>query len=194
MKIFAKFNLIIYILILFSTCKKIEQNNDSETHGADDYYAYTEPIRSLTNSFVQVGDSIYHFDCMEGVYFYIPTLNKNAFNIAFDYSLNSLQNPVRISILTEVIKPEIFFQKGSREINTLYLHNDPWLVGGSMHSEYYSIRAVLIWDSVLYENRRVKGKGSLEIKDTLFTNYQDTYWCPNTFYPPQKIEFEFKDY
>jgi len=129
---------------------------------------------------------------MEGVYYYISKYNKNAFNFALHNSLNYLQNPVRVSILTEVIKPEVFFQKGIREINTLYLHNDPYINGGSMQSEYYVIPAVFIWDTVSYENRRFKGKGSLEIMDTLYTNYQNTYSYSNTYYPPQKIEFEFK--
>ena len=183
------FSLSVCVVLLSTNCKK--RRCECEKEMENDYYCYTDYVGNLANSQVQVGDTVYYFDAMEGYYCYTPRFDKNTFGF-FMNSFNYLQNPIRVSILTEKMAPEIFFQKGILEIDTLYIHNDPLIVGGAMHSEYYAVHAIFTWDTVFYENRIFKGNGSIEIMDTLYTNYQDTFYCPNTYYPPQKIEFEFK--
>lgn len=187
------FSLIIVTVCIgfFATCHKKEPDKAPVI----DDFCYTNVIQSFTNTNVQIGDTIYHLNCMEGSYCYNSTLNKNVFYFSLsdssEYFLYNY-NPVSVRVLTEAMKPEIFFQKGVIQIDTMHIHNDPVINGGSMYSQYYAIRAVFTWDSVSYENRSFKGKGSLETLDTLYTDYQDTSRCPNTYYPPQKIEFEFK--
>ena len=103
---------------------------------------------------------------------------------------NSSENnyyPIVFQFFTKEMPPEFFFQKGSYNIDTLYINNNALSISELFYrKEYYGIRSIFTWDTVFYENKKFNGKGSFEIMDTLFTSYSTIY------YPPQKIEFEFK--
>ena len=171
-------------ILLCTTCKKEEPEIFERPLF---YHSYTDYVGSNTDSYVQVGDSTYYFHYIEGGYLsYRGRENKNCFYFGL-LSENHSQNPIKVRIDTKIIKPEVFFQKGTIEIDSIRILNAPSMVGGSYRVEYYTTRSVFTWDYVSYENRTFKGRGSLEIKDTLYINYPDT-----VYYPPQKIEFEFK--
>lgn len=189
MKILIQLFCLTSCILLFTTCQKKESHKEQDIED----YCYTEVVQSFTNTYVQMGDTTYHLNCMEGSYCYISTFDKNVFYFSVSDSLNPYQNPFDVMILTEAMKSDIFFQKGVKQIDTLYIHSNPLIIGGSIDVPYYAIRALFTWDTISYENRRFEGKGSLETMDTLYTDYQDTHHCPNTYYPPQKIEFEFKN-
>jgi len=183
-------SLSVCVVLLCATCKKKEPEfyeRPLVNHSLTDY------VESSTNSYVQVDDSIYYFHLIRGCYSsYRGRLNKNAFSLYLQ-SPNFDRPYINISVLTEIIKPESFFQKGIRKIDSMYIEKKYLSLGeGSPRVEYYSTQSLLTWDTVFYENKRFNGKGSLEILDTLYTNYQNTYHHPSTYYPPQKIEFEFK--
>ncbi|MCL2291120.1 MAG: hypothetical protein FWC34_10560 [Bacteroidetes bacterium] len=185
MKILFKIlGLTVCMLLLFATCKKDEPENYENSLFSR---SYTDYVGSNTDSYVQVGDSIYYFNYIVGDYSsYRGRFNKNSFRLFLPDSLNYYQNNVWIGIDTEIIEPDVFFQKGTWKIDSIYIKNGPFAIGGSYYTEYYATHSVFTWDIVFYENRKFKGKGSLEIMETLYTDDLDTY------YPPQKIEFEFK--
>jgi len=151
------------------------------------YHTYTDYVGSNTDSYVQVGDSTYYFLHIEGGYYaYRGRINKNCFYFRLSPE-NYSQNSILVSIDTKIITPEVFFQKSTIEIDSIHILNARLMDGGAYRVEYYATRSAFTWDYASYENRTFKGKGSLEIKDTLYINYPDT-----VYYPPQKIEFEFK--
>jgi len=168
------------------SCKeKIKLDEEPEIHVGISYPCYAHSLDSIINSYVQVGDSIYKFNAIEGFYCsYIPTFNNNNFRFFLKDSLHSYQHCVNFDIFTKIMDPEAFFQKGIWEIDTFYV--SIYLLGLSHRKEYYGIRSIFTWHSVSYEDWKFTGKGSFEIMDTLFTNY------PEIYYTPQKIEFEFK--
>ena len=177
------------VCILCTTCNKTEQEKEPKIHVGIDNRCYTNIIKCATNSQFQVGDSLYFFDSIEGIYCNNYLFQKNVFEIELVNSLRSVQidslsiyknDKVWLSIFTKMMEPEVFFQKGIWEIDTLGISSN------GINKRHFGIHAVFIWDTVFYEDRMFKGKGSLEIMETLYTNN------PNIYYPPQKIEFEFK--
>ena len=179
---------ILYIttcLLLLAGCKEPEPVNDPE-YPLGSYSNYTYLMESVSDFYVQVADSIYHFNYIEGSYWsHRPTFFMNNFMLWLSDSSQNYQ--LGFFIFTKEMAPEIFFQKGSYNIDTLYINNNALSISELFYrKEYYGIRSIFIWDTVFYENKKFNGKGSFEIMDTLFTSY------PTIYYPPQKIEFEFK--
>jgi hypothetical protein len=174
--------------LLSVSCRPEKPEKESEINVGIDYTPLTNNVESNTNSYIQVGDSVYKFNSIEGIYYcYMPTFNNNAFYFRLMDSAYKYSHSIMFEIFTEVMQPEIFFQKGVWKTNTLYINNEALSRQElSYRKEYYDTRAVLTWDTVSYENRNFKGKGSFEIMETLYTDY------PEIYYPPQKIEFEFK--
>ena len=171
------------LLFLCVTCKKNEQDKDT-------YISYTDCIISTTNSYVQINDSIYNFTHIEGSYGSCDDKSLFYFTLS-----DSSHNHFQVSILTDRMNPEIFFQKGTKESNLVNIYYGPMLIGGGPIIEYAEIRSVLTWNSVFYEDRIFKGKGSFELRDTLHTVFPSgTGYLhqEEICFPPQKIEFEFK--
>ena len=174
--------LLVCIIFLFATCRH-EETEVSENHLF--YYSYTGIVESSTDSNVQIGDSTYHYHYIDGTYgYYRGRFNKNSFNFSMQgYHLY----PFIVTIDTEIIDPNLFFKEGIRKIDSIHILNAPLMIGGSYRTVYYPTNSVFSWDSVSYAIGTFKGKGSLEIKDTLYINYPESIYLP-----PQKIEFEFK--
>jgi hypothetical protein len=184
---FIILNLAVCALFLFISCRKTESGKNQEIVVGGIYLPLTNNMESTTNSYVMVGNSSYCFNSIEGVYYsYKPTFNNNVFCFRLMSSEHKHSQSIKFEIFTGVIQPESFFQKGIRKVDTFYIHND-CLSNHELNyrKEYHNIQSVFTWDTVFYENRLFKGKGSFEIMETLYTDYQSIY------YPPQKIEFEF---
>ena len=183
-KIIKILSIIACILLLCIACKEKEQD---DIHIGISYISYTDIIESTTNTYVKIGDSIYNFNYISG-YYGKRTSNNNDFCFRFKDSINCFWHSIEFDIFTKTVEPEVFFQKGIFKFDTMYI----WNTGFSIpmldyRTDYYgSNYAILTWNTVFYADRKFTGKGTLEIMDTLYTNYPDTY------YPPQKIEFEFK--
>ncbi|MCL2131005.1 MAG: hypothetical protein FWH36_00900 [Lentimicrobiaceae bacterium] len=179
-------SLVVCIVLLCTSCKKTEEDPKREYPLGLDDITYTDLIESITNSYFQVGDSIYNFSCIRGLYYsYSP--NNNVFSFILKKSFeNSWKHSIDFDVFTEELEPEIFFQKDTWKINTVRIGNNRLGITEFSEDNYYDIHSVFTWDTVFYENRRFQGKGSFEIMDTLYMEYPDIY------YPPQKIEFEFK--
>ena len=188
-------SLLFLFSLFFTTCKKDEPEIFERPLF---YHSYTGAGGS-TDSYVQVNDSIVYFDQIYGGYgSYRGSDNKNVFYFALKDSLtdvvsheNQHQKYFRIDIKTEMLSPEVFFQKGTRNIDSIYVNsNPPGLIGGNYLPPIWGhqpAQCVFTWDYVSYEGKTFKGKGSFEIKDTI---YYITH--PETvYYPPQKIKFEF---
>ena len=176
--------IIVCSFVLYTSCKTNEPN-ENPIHEGVIPYPYTEMVINRTSSYFQVCDSIYNFNQLNGCYYYSPFHKKNLFYVTLFDSLKKSYNHVGFEMFTDNIQTEIFFQKGITEINNLSISNH-CNISISLGSIHDNARLFFTWDSVLYEDRKFSGKGSFEIMDTLYTNYQDIY------YPPQKIEFEFK--
>jgi len=174
-------------ILLFTSCKEKELEFEQD-YPLGRYCIYTNIIESVSDSYFQVADSIYHFNYIEGYYMsYKPTFNMNVFVLQLKEGFQNNSYPIRFQFFTSDLKPEVFFQKGSYNIDTLYIYNNDLSASGlGFRKEYYGIRSIFTWKTVYYDNGEFTGKGSFEIMDTLLANYSEIY------YPPQKIEFEFK--
>ena len=87
-----KTNIIFLFLlsILFVSCKK-ENNNPAEhkiiVGGV--YLPYTGLVQSSTNGTINISDTIYQFNKIEGIYYsHKPSSNQNVFIMTFDDTLN----------------------------------------------------------------------------------------------------------
>jgi hypothetical protein len=185
------FSITLCLLFLCITCKKIEQPIDEPYRGCgciseNQYVLYTEFVESNTNSYFHTENFVYNFDFVEGHYFYPGYDSANIFFLRFEDTLRS--NHVFFELFTEIIEPEIFFQNGSRIIDAMRISYD-----GYHCFHYKDIQSVFTWESVFYENMKFVGKGSLEITDTLFLTPIINYSPKDSYFPPQKIEFEFKN-
>jgi hypothetical protein len=182
------FSLSVCIILLCTSCHKKKIDKESEIHVGLSYSPLTCNVESSTNSYIQVSDSVYNFNSIEGMYYsHKPTSNNYVFNIGLKDTERRSSPFITFDIFTEVMDPELFFQKGIFEINTMCIHNEGLSITDLFYCKsYYDILSIFTWDTIFYENGGFQGKGSLEIKDTLYTKYS------NIYYPPQKIEFEFK--
>ena len=193
------FSLVVCMVLLCTTCNKIKPEPEEESYplGLDRDttigFLYTEIVESNTNSYFQIGDSVYNFNSVEGLYYFDGYKNTNVFCLSFSDTLIS-GTFFRFEMFTEVIQPEVFFQKGIQKIDALRI----CCIGININSgNYKNIQSVFTWDTVYYEDKKFKGVGSLEIIDTLFTRHSMRYEPPreedpDPYFPPQKIKFEFK--
>jgi hypothetical protein len=180
---------LICLLFLLITC----QPNEEEFEGGT-FYRILVKEESSTNSYIQVSDSLVNFNQIEGCYgCFRGEINRYFFYFILTNSLNSEEYPLnyfRIDLNTKTMPPEDFFQKRRWEIDSYINHHTPGSIGSNYlppQEGYCATQCVFTWDSISYENNTFKGKGVLEIKDTL------SFDIPTHFYyPPQKIEFEFK--
>ena len=175
------------IILLFVACeKKNEPKKEPNGCGGCIIPCYISSMDSTTNHYVQVGDSTYNFHSVGGKYC------GDCFVLHLSSSVPPY-NVITFLIFTEKIEPEIFFQKGILEINSVSINSSI-----EMAWTFENICSVFTWDTVFYENKEFKGKGSFEIKKALYapSTYfpSDNVYYPSKdiYYPPQKIEFEFK--
>jgi hypothetical protein len=199
MKSILKLISLTFCILLSSSCKTEAQEGELENNTRD--YRYTDYSASETNTYLQVDDSVFYFDRIEGGYFFSKSANKNAFFFFLSNSDTLNFNNINcyttyVNILTERMEPEVFFQKGVRIINFIRIRYGHTVDGIRIEPKYYDTQSILIWDTVSYENRKFYGKGSIEIMDSLYIKnpYYPYYGIDIHCYPPQKIEFEFNKY
>jgi len=101
--------------------------------------------------------------------------------MTFIDTLNSKGKHVEIDIFTKFVKPEDFFQGSSITIDSIILAST------SVSENFFKANAILTWDTANFENFTFKGRGYIELNDTLKSIYE-----PSIFYPKQRIDFEFK--
>jgi len=89
LKIFTLFFCMLFLLI---SCNK---ENDKPIDDTDDIGCFveklipiTDRITSVTNSYIQSGDSLFFFNSVSGVYYHSATYNRNAFFLQFSTSLS----------------------------------------------------------------------------------------------------------
>ncbi len=146
------------------------------------YVPYTQVVQSETNSTINISDSIYQFNRIEAYYYsYKPTTNQNVLVMTFIDTLGSKGKHVEFDIFTKFVKPEDFFQKSSITIDSIIL------ASSSVFENFFNANAILTWDTAYFENFSFKGRGYIELNDTLKSIYE-----PSIFYPKQRINFEFK--
>ena len=185
--------LMVCIILICITCKKVEPKEEPHILPCgciiddDSSFHYTDCIESNTNSFFQIGDSVYNLNFINGLYFFAGYENANNFSLFFRDTLIS-GTSFHFEMFTEKIQPEDFFQKGSRIIDIMRIS----CIGIGIDAK--TTQSVFTWDSVFYEDKKFKGTGSIEIIDTLFAKYGMEYYPPREipYFPPQKIKFEFK--
>lgn len=180
--------LVVCTVLLLAGCRP------EETYERPLFYHIFANANSNTDSYIRVSDSTVSFNQISGSYgCYREKSNGYFFSFTLTNPLSSseygyIYNYFRIDINTKMIPPEIFFQKRTWEIDSIQINNHPpYTIGGSglpLQGWTFAAQCVLVWDSVFYGNEIFKGKGSFEIKDTIHTS--------GIYYPPQKIEFEFK--
>jgi hypothetical protein len=181
----VKTTLIFLILttLLLSACNKESPNNaDHKIIVGGLYLPYTEAVLSSTNSAINISDSVYQFNRVEASYYsYKPTTNQNVLVMTFTDTLSSKGKRVELDIFTEFVKPEDFFQKSSITIDSITFAST------SVFENFFNANAILTWDTAYFENFSFKGRGYIELNDTLKSIYE-----PSIFYPKQRINFEFK--
>ena len=101
--------------------------------------------------------------------------------MTFTDTLSSNGKRVELDIFTKFVKPEDFFQKSSISIDSITLAST------SVFENFFNANAILTWDTANFENCSFKGRGYIELNDTLKSIYE-----PSIFYPKQRINFEFK--
>ena len=184
MKTLIKLLCLTVCVLVFATCQEKPEEKPINKPEKPVEPDYTVVASSTTNSYFQVGDSIWNFEFINGsCTARSPLFNMNSFNMQLRDSFTDFC--AKFEIFIEEMQPSIFFQKGARKIDTLHIGIRGQYLG-CYYEEYHNARSVFTWDIISYENRGFQGKGSLEIMDTLYTKFSKLY------YPPQKIEFEFK--
>jgi len=162
------------------------------------YYGEFERLQANTKAKVQIKDSIHHFNLVDLCYRGIGT-NIDFFLITFK---DSIRYPLFIQFVLFIDKkvPEVFFRDRTWSIDSMHIVNAfsvEWYFLDSYH--FGNINVVFSWEDLVYEkNLQIEsdsfntdkkflqhGKGTLEIMDTLYTEF------PEVYYPPQKIVFEF---
>jgi hypothetical protein len=179
----TKILLLISIFFLFISCSKKDNNNtDKNINVGGLYYSYTGLVTSSTSTTINISDSIFQFNRIEaGYYSFKPTANQNVLEMTFFDTLNSKGKTVQLKIFTRPMNPAIFFQKSSSTIDSIIL------ASSGVSENFFTANAILKWDTASYVNFSFKGKGHLDIIDTLRSKIE-----PRKFYPCQKITFEFK--
>jgi hypothetical protein len=86
-----------------------------------------------------------------------------------------------LEIYTPFIKPEQFFSKSTYQTDSLGIS---W---SGVSKDFYNANAVFKWDTASFNTIRFSGNASLEIREKMFGTIN-----PQSYYPPQKLEFEFK--
>jgi hypothetical protein len=94
-------------------------------------------------------------------------------------------NWVSLEVFTPLMQPDVFFKKGTFAVDTV---NITHCLPNSCFSEFvYNVGASFTWDTIIFENNRFKGHGSLE-----FMQLTESLNYPGVTYPAQKVEFEFR--
>jgi hypothetical protein len=86
-----------------------------------------------------------------------------------------------IEIYTPYIKKEEFFKKGTMNIDSFMINHH-----GTFENFFGRYTCRVVWDSVELYGSKFRGKGCIEIVDTIRSRV-----VPALFYPPQKISYEF---
>jgi len=176
-------------LLFFSCNKENTKNPDEKIIVGGLYIPYTDIVRSSTNSTINISDSIYQFNRIEAIYYsHKPTSNQNVFIMTFIDTLSKKGQAVELDLFTKPMTPADFFQKSSLTIDSVMIDNTNIMIGNTNLGEnFFHANAILKWDTAHFENFSFKGKGFVEIIDTLHSTM-----APPNFYPNQRINFEFK--
>ena len=172
---------LIVISLLFVSCDKDNQNDNLEENVivGGVYLDYTGVVINPCNIKVMVRDEIYTFNHSEAIYSsHQPTTNQNVFMIFL--SDTTSHNGIRFDIFTPVISPEDFFAKSTIQTDTIRID---WQ---GTTEDFYDAEALLKWDTASFADHNFKGKVSLEITKKIVGIINS-----DTYYPKQKIEFEF---
>lgn len=175
---------LILIVSIFTACNKdITDNINPNIIVGGVYLPYTNLVKSSTSSSIIISDSTYQFNnTVASYYSHKPTTNQNVLVIEFSDSINLKNKSIEIQIFTKPVKPEIFFQANSMKIDSIIISNN------KVYENFFNINSSIIWESAKYENSSFKGKGYVELFDTL-----KSLNTPKLFYPKQKIYFDFND-
>ncbi len=170
------------LLIIILSCKKEDQNNDENKQGGM-YLIYTSLMRSKVNAVFNISGKLNTFNSLDAAYYsYRPTTNQNVFVVYMADSTINYTNLRSIEVFTPYIKKEEFFRKGTLNSDSLRINND-----GTIEKFYGgSNKARVVWDSISLYGSKFRGKGYIEIVDTIRSRSK-----LSMFYPPQKIGFEF---
>jgi hypothetical protein len=176
------FFLFLSALFLSACTKESPDNTEHQIIVGGLYVPYTEMVISATNSVINISDSIYQFNRVEASYYsFQPTSNQNIFEITFIDTLSSPGKHVKFDIFTRFVTAGDFFQKSSIAVDSIILAST------SFSENFFNANAVLTWDTASFGNFSFKGKGCIELTDTLKCTFD-----PAIYYPKQRINFVFK--
>jgi len=176
------FKLLAITLVLISCSKENNVKQEERIIVGGLYMPYTQIVQNSIKTSINISDSVYIFNELEAYYYsYKPTTNQNIFTLTFSDTLGSFSKQVSIDIFTQFVKPEDFFKKNVLSIDSIMLTRS------GFRENFFKTNAILTWDTAFFENFSFKGKGYLELIDTLKSIYE-----PSKYYPKQRINFEFK--
>jgi hypothetical protein len=180
----TKFCTLILIVNIFTACNKdITDNIDPNIIVGGVYVPYTNLVKSNTSSSIIISDSVYQFNkTVASYYSHKPTTNQNVLVIQFSDSLNQKNKSIEIQIFTKLMNPETFFLANSMKIDSIIISNN------SVYENFFNINSSITWENAKYENFSFKGKGYVELFDTVRSSN-----TPKLFYPKQRINFDFND-
>ncbi len=115
--------LVIPVLFAFilTSCEKAPQNDNTNIHWGG-VYSSSNYISLPYSSNLNISDSIYQFNQLDGVYYsHQPSSNQNVFLLSINDTVSKTPTSVKMELLTPFISPEIFFKKGKLEIDSLII-------------------------------------------------------------------------
>ena len=180
------FLVIIALALTLGSCKESIDSDKPDIIVGGIYNPLTELVQNGYNSQLIVGDSIYKCNKIVAVlYSNQPTSNQANFYISMLDTTIANFNRVSLEVFTPLMHPDDFFKKGTIAIDTI---NITHCLPNSSYSEFvYGVNARFTWDTIIFENNRFKGHGSLE-----FMQLTESMNYPGVTYPAQKVEFEFR--
>lgn len=192
MKTKTSFFIALAILLLFTTCKKdnnplSQQDPNNQFHSSDSiisgniYSSYVEPVKSVTNTIMNINGTDYYFSSVEAGYIsYMPTLKRNVFYM-FLTEANNKNSEIFIQIFTDYMPASEFFVNKSFKIDMITIST------GGTEIRYSDINASFGWQNVYFDSFGFAGTATLTFNEPIFSTTDS-----KVFYPSQSISVNFR--
>jgi hypothetical protein len=172
---------LVSICLLLVSCRKENPGENQEDHVivGGVYRSYTEQIINPCDIKVSINGENYNFNKLEASYnSHQPTTNQNILSV---YLNDTIKNKsIHFEIFTPYMQPGEFFTKSDFTTDTIKIG---W---AGVREDFYDSEATFKWETVAFDKRKFTGKATFNIPKKITGRIN-----PTTYYPEQKIEFEF---
>mgnify|MGYP003588688843 CR=1 FL=1 len=173
---------LVSICLLLVSCHKenSSENQEGDVIVGGVYQCYTETIINPCDIKVSINGENYNFNKLQASYnSHQPTTNQNVLLV---YLNDTIKNKyVHFEIFTPYMQPGEFFTKSDFKTDTIKID---W---AGVMEDFYDSEATFKWETVSFDKRKFTGKAILNIPKKITGRINST-----TYYPEQKIEFEFE--